>query len=68
MSDTTTTTLPQDYGQLATKQVDVQSFLWNGPICWRCNTPYLGQHECDVEKMPCPDDKPGCRVNHWRHK
>jgi hypothetical protein len=53
--------------QTASVQAE-QGFAWNGPICWRCNTPYLGYHECDVEAAPCPDDKPGCRVNHWRHK
>lgn len=47
---------------------NLQSFTWNGPICHACNTPYLGHHDCDVELMPCPDNKPGCRVTHWCHK
>lgn len=57
------------YPQINTTQKPLDlAFAWNGPICSRCNTPYLGHHECDVEAAPCPDDKPGCCVNHWRHK
>jgi len=43
-------------------------FAWNGPVCHVCGQGYLNVHECDLERIPCPDGRPGCTVAHYRHK
>lgn len=42
--------------------------VWNGPVCHVCGQGYLSTHDCDLEPAPCPDNKPGCAVAHYRHK
>lgn len=46
----------------------IQGVAWNGPVCHICGQGYLGVHDCDLEPIPCPDNRPGCAVLHYGHK
>jgi len=43
-------------------------FAWNGPVCQVCGEAYLGVHDCDLERIPCPDGRPDCTLVHYGHK
>lgn len=41
---------------------------WNGPVCHVCGQGHLGNHDCPMVTVPCPDGRLGCAVAHYAHR